>query len=530
MNRRLVSWRVGALAALVVVVVAVVGTGVGESAFSARTAASATTLVDGTTDTVTNIDPAGEYDYGSATLDYNIFQGLYEYAPGAKLTPTLATGCKASSNQRNWTCTLRKGVRFSDGSSFDSSDVKFTFDRVSNPTIVKQAAGNSPSSLFSNLKSTTTAGPYKVVFHLKTAQSTWPLILTTSPGLIVSKTAYKPNAIQSNTAPQLGTGPYMLAKYTPGQQAVFQANPNYWGSKPKTSNVIVNYYTKSSTMKLALQKGEIDMAYINFTPQEYASLAKAKGIRVYSGNGITIRYLVFNVKRAPVNNPAVRQAIAYLMPRQAIATRVYHGLVKPLYSQVPAGLLGHIDAFALKYGRTPNVAKAKAVLQSAGVATPIPLTIWYTPTHYGDASADEYAEIQRALNASGLFNVTLKTEEWAQYVGTLGRTLNAFQLGWYPDYVDAEDYTLPFFASDSFLAIGYNSPAMNLLITKERTARTLSARLAAIRGMQLLQAKDVPTIPYWQGKMLVVGRSNVRGIPLTMDAAVLMRFWLISKS
>jgi peptide/nickel transport system substrate-binding protein len=530
MNRRLVSWRLGALAALVVVVVAVIGTGVGESAFSARTAASATTLVDGTTDTVTNIDPAGEYDYGTFTLDLPLFQGLYTYAPGAKLTPSLATGCKASSNLRNWTCTLRKGVRFSDGSAFDSSDVKFSFDRVSNPTIVKQAAGNSPSSLLANLTSTTTAGPYKVVFHLKTAQSTWPLILTTNAGFIVSKDSYKPNAIQSNTAAQVGTGPYMLVKYTPGQQAVLQANPNYWGPKPATSNLIINYYSKSSTMKLALQKGEIDMSYIDYTPQEYASLAKAKGIRVYSGNGIRIRYLVFNVTRAPGNNPAVRQAVAYLMPRQTIATRVYHGLVKPLYSQVPAGLPGHIDAFALRYGRVPNVAKAKAVLQAAGVTTPVPITIWWTPTHYGDASADEYAEIQRALNSSGLFQVTLKSEEWAQYSATLGRTLNVFQLGWYPDYVDAEDYTVPFFASDNFMANGYNNPAMNALIVKEHTAKTTAARLAAIRAMQLLQAKDVPTIPYWQGKMLVVGRSNVHGIPKTMDAAVYLRFWLISKS
>ena len=144
---------------------------------------------------------------------------------------------------------------------------------------------------------------------------------------------------------------------------MLQRNDSYWGPKAKTPNLIIRYYAKSSTMKLALQNGEIDMAYQSFTPTEITSLAKEKGLRVYTGAGGRIRYLVFNVTRAPTNNPAVRKAIAYLMPRQAIATRVYHGHVQPLYSMVPAGYPGHIDAFATLYGRTPSPAKAKAILR-----------------------------------------------------------------------------------------------------------------------------------------------------------------------
>ena len=138
----------------------------------------------------------------------------------------------------------------------------------------------------------------------------------------------------------------MLTKYTPGQQAVFTRNPNYWSTPAKADNLIIRYYAKSSTMKLAIQRGEIDMSYQSFTPTEITSLQKQKGLRVYSGAGGRIRYLVMNVTRPPANNIAVRRAVAYLMPRQAIAARVYHGQVKPLYSQVPAGYPGHIDAFA----------------------------------------------------------------------------------------------------------------------------------------------------------------------------------------
>ncbi len=528
MTLRNLRWRLAGL--VVVVAIAAAAGGYAASQSSARPAttrstAASSTLVDGTTDTVTNIDPANQYDYGSFTLDLPLYQGLYGFPSGSVLKPVLATGCAANATQQVWTCKLRKGVKFSDGSSFDSADVKFSFDRV-----IKIHGDQGIWALLSNLKSVTTNGTYGVTFHLKSPQSTWPFILATNAGFIVPSDTYPANKIQANTDPQIGTGPYKLVKYTAGQQAVLQANPNYWGTKPKTSNLIINYYSKSSTMKLALQKGEIDMAFRDFTPTEYGSLAKTSGITVHSGNGVVIRYLVFNPTRPPTNNPAVRKAIAYLMPRQTIATRVYHGLVQPLFSMVPAGLPGHIDVFASVYGRTPSVAKARAVLKAAGVSTPVALDIWWTPSHYGDASADEYAEIQRALDASGLFKVNLKSAEWAQYSAQPGSRYNAFQLGWFPDYPDAEDYIVPFYQTNNFMANGYSSPQMTKLIKQEYGAKTTAARLAAIKAAQVLSAKDVPIIPYWQGKMIAVSRNNVHGINATLDAAFNMRFWLLSKS
>ncbi len=519
-------WRIGALSSVVALVV-VLGAGAAQSAVGR---ASASTLVDGTTDSITNIDPAGTYDYGTFTLDYNVFEHLLQYRNGPKLEPELATKCFSVGSLKTWRCTLRKGVTFHDGSTFDSADVKFSVDRVTNKAILKQAAANSPSPLLGNLKSVKTNGKYGVTFNLKSPQVTWPSILATQCCAIVPSDSYAPDKLQSNTSEQIGTGPYKLVKYTAGQQAVFQAYSDYWSSAPKSSNLIINYYSKSSTMKLALQKGEIDMAYQSFTPTEITSLQRQKGLRVYQGAGGRIRYLTLNVTRDPAKNIAVRHAIAYLMPRQSIASRVYHGQVTPLYSMVPSGYPGHIDAFASQYGRSPNPAKAKQALQQAGLTTPFPVEIWWTPTHYGDASADEYVEIKRGLEKSGVFKVTLKSTEWAQYSGTLGTQYNVFQLGWFPDYPDAEDYLVPFYRSDTFTQSGYNSPKMEALIKKELGSKTLAQRLGYVRQIQILAAKDAPIIPYWQQSMIAVGRNNVHGIPSTLDPTVYMRFNKLSKS
>jgi peptide/nickel transport system substrate-binding protein len=523
MKKRRMSWRTTAVLAAVGLL-AIAAIAASAWARGGHSAAS-NTLIDGTTDSITNIDPANQYDYGTFTLDLLIFQGLYGYPHGAKLEPVLATKCAPKGTTATWSCTLRKNVKFSDGSPMTSADVKHSFDRVN-----KIKGDQGIYALLSNLKSVSTNGPYGVTFHLKAPQSTWPFILATNAGYVVPKALYPPDKIRANSESQVGTGAYQLVKYTPGQQAVFKANENYWGPKPKTENLIINYYSKSSTMKLALQRGEIDMSFRDFTPTELLSLGKASGIKVHAGNGVVIRYMVFNPKRAPTNNPAVRKAIAYLMPRQTIAQRVYHGFVQPLYSMVPKGIPGHVDSFKSMYGAQPSVAKARAVLKAAGVSTPVAIDIWWTPSHYGDASADEYAEIKRALDGSGLFKVTLKSAEWAQYSAQPGKRYNAFQLGWFPDYVDAEDYIVPFYQPDNFMANDYNNPKMNALIKQEYGAKSTPARLGVIKQAQTLAAKDVPIIPYWQGKMIAVSRSNVTGIDGTLDAAFNMRFWQLGKS
>jgi peptide/nickel transport system substrate-binding protein len=486
----------------------------------------ANTLIDGTTDTVTSIDPAGQYDFGSDTADREIFQHLMVVPPGGGApVPELATSCKAGDTTAVWICKLREGVKFHNGDDFTAEDVKFSFDRVNK---IHDSSGI--WTLLNNLDNVTIDGPHQVTFNLKKPQATWPSILGTSAAYIVDHKVYSADKLRPSTDTQVGTGPYKLVKYVPGQTAVYKAWDGYWGDKPKVPNLIITYFSKSSTMKLALQKGELDMVFRSFTPTELGSLEKQKDLKVWKGPGVAIRYLSFNVTREPTSNPAVRKAIAYLFPREAIAKRVYHGFVKPLYSMVPAGLPGHIDAFATVYGNTPDQAKAAKVLKDAGVKTPVDITMWWTPSHYGAASAEEYTEIQRALNASKLFDVKLKSAEWATYSKTLGTQYNAFQLGWFPDYPDAENYLLPFYLKKNFLSSGYDDPDMQKLLSDEQTAKTDEERMTYVKKAQMLAAKDAPIIPYYQGSMVAVANKNVQGIDKTLDTAFVMRFWMLTKS
>jgi peptide/nickel transport system substrate-binding protein len=526
------TWRLGVLLAFVLFAVATLGAGAGQSARQgASKQAASNTLVDGTTDSVVNIDPAASYDLGSQTVQYQIFQRLLESGPGG-LTPhpVLATKCGFVGGLTTFSCSLRHGVKFHNGHVMTSADVKWSFDRVLK---IKDPSGI--YTLLADLKSVSTKGKYGVVFHLIAPQSTFPQHLTTGAGMIVPKGFYPFAKARPNTSSQVGTGPYQLVKYSPGQQAVFKKWSGYWGKPAKTQNLIIRYYSKSSTMKLALQRGDIDMAFpgTNFTPTELVSLRSAKGVKVHTGNGASIRYLVLNTTMAPTNKLGVRKAIAYLMPRATIASRVYHGLVKPLYTMVAAGLPGHVNSFQTVYGKSPSVAKARAALNAANISTPVDLTVWYTPSHYGDASADEYAEIQRSLQSGGLFKVTLKTAEWATYSKTLGTQYGAFQLGWFPDYVDPENYILPFYPSCkdcNFTSNNYKNAKVDSLMAREQATKSLAKRIAIIKQVEGIVAKDAPIIPYWQAPMIAASRTNVKGIDTTLDPTFIMRFYLVSKS
>ena len=121
------GWRAAAVATSLALVAAAA---IAASAWARGGHSAASTLVSGTTDSVTNIDPANEYDYGTFTLDVLLFQGLYGYPRSAKLEPVLATGCVPKGTTKTWFCGLRRNVKFADGTPMTSADVKHSFDRV----------------------------------------------------------------------------------------------------------------------------------------------------------------------------------------------------------------------------------------------------------------------------------------------------------------------------------------------------------------------------------------------------------------
>ena len=484
-------------------------------------------IVMGTTDKVISLDPAGAYDMGSWTLQWNIYQALLKIKPGTSdIENDAASKCDWTDNT-TYTCTLNPGLVFSNGDPLDANAVKYSIDRV-----IKINDPNGPSSLLSSLDNVSVSGTDTVVFKLKSPNSVFPYILTTGAGNIVDPKVFPADKLLADDQ-VIGSGVYTLSSFTKDQQAVLKPNKSYKGSDVlANSGFIVHYEQTASTLKLDVEQGNVDVAWRSLSPTDVASLQKETDkVKVVTGNGIEIRYLVFNTSLAPANNVAVRQAVAYSIDRDSIAKNVYNGTVQPLYSMVPQGLAGANTAYKDLYGATPDPDKAKSVLAAAGVKTPVDITLWWTPSHYGAVSGDEYTEIKRELESTGLFKVTLQDAEWDTYSKAYpADQYAAFQLGWFPDYPDADDYLAPFYLQGGFYKNHYDNPQIDQLITQEEGETDPTKRASQIDQIQTLAAKDVPTIPIWQGNQVAATGLTVTGVDKTFDPSYTFRMWLIGKS
>jgi peptide/nickel transport system substrate-binding protein len=500
-------------------------------------------ILIGTTDKVTTLDPAGSYDNGSLAVQINVFPYLVDTAPNStEVVPSLAETAEFTAPDE-YTVTLPEGLKWANGNVLDANDVVFSFER--NLAI---ADPNGASSLLYNLDSVEATDDTTVVFHLKSENDqVFPFILTSFPGAIVDDEVFSADALtpdQDIVDANAFGGPYTITSWDFNQTVEFAPNPEYVSNvldAPANDGVILSYYADSSNLKLDVQEGGIDVAYRSLSATDVEDLSTDDAVTVHDGPGGEIRYIVFNFNTQPFGattaeaDPAkalaVRQAVADLIDRDALSEQVYKGTYTPLYSYVPEGFAGATEVLKDLYGDGDggaDAAKAADTLASAGVETPVTLNLQYSPDHYGPSSGDEYALIKDQLEADGLFTVNLQSTEWVQY--SEDRTADvypAYQLGWFPDYSDADNYLTPFFLTDNFLGNHFSDPAVDELILQQAVTPDAGEREGLIEDIQAAVAAQLSTVPYLQGAQTAVSAADVDGIVL--DASFKLRFGSITR-
>ena len=501
------------------------------------------TILVGTTDKVTTLDPAGSYDNGSLGVQTQVFPYLVNTDYNSTdVVPDLAETAEFTAPDE-FTVTLAEGLKWANGNDLTSSDVKFSFDRN-----IAIADPNGASSLLYNLDSVETPDDLTVVFKLKTENDQiFPQILTSFPGAIVDEESFAADAITPDNeivdANAFG-GPYMITSYDFNQTVEYAPNPNYKGllDAPVNDSVITTVYADSSNLKLAVQEGEVDVAYRSLSPTDIADLSTNDAVTVHDGPGGEIRYIVFNFNTMPFGattpeaDPAkanaVRQAVASLVDRQAIATQVYKDTYTPLYSFVPDGFAGATTVLKDLYGDGdggPDADKAAAILEAAGITTPVNLSLQYnSDDHYGPSSGDEYAMVKDQLEADGLFAVDLQSTEWVQYSkDRVADVYPAYQLGWFPDYSDADNYLTPFFLTNNFLSNHFSDAEVDQMILDQAVTTDPAERQQKIEDIQARMGELLSTVPLLQGAQVAVSGADLDGVIL--DASFKFRYAPLTK-
>jgi peptide/nickel transport system substrate-binding protein len=286
----------------------------------------------------------------------NLYEGLVRIDRNGKVQPLLAKSWEISPDGLTYTFRLQEGVKFHDGGTFDSADVKFAFDRARDPKSTK-----AQKQIFAPITAIETPDPSTVVIKLKETSGNFLTYLGWGDAVIVA-----PETAENNKANPVGTGPFKFKSWTRGDKVELVKNPDYWQKdKTKLETVTFRFISDSQAQVAAVRAGDVD-AFPNLAaPELFAEFQKDSRFKAVAGNteGETVAGL--NSAKKPFDDVRVRRALMHAIDRKTLIEGAYSGFGTPIGSFFSPNNPAYVD--------TTNVipydpAKAKALLAEAGYA------------------------------------------------------------------------------------------------------------------------------------------------------------------
>jgi peptide/nickel transport system substrate-binding protein len=321
-----------------------------------------------------------------------------------------------------------------------------------------------------------------------------------------------------------GTGPYVLKEWKKGDSIIFEANPNYWGTKAKAKNLVFRWSDQSAQRFLELNSGTVD-GIDNPAPEDIAKLKSDKNFSVYDREALNIFYIGFNNTLPPFDNEKVRQAFAIAIDRQRIVDQYY-----PPGSTVAQNFVP--DAFNPGFSKDIkwmdyNKDEAKKLLEASGFDFTKEIELSFRNVVRGYLpSPDKVAqEIQGQLAEIGV-KVKLKEMESATFIDATSAGKEAFYLlGWGADYPDSTNFYDYHFANDNNKQFGALFPDIVEPIKESAKLSDVTARQKLYDKVNELLKVHVPMIPVAHGGSATVFKASVKGAhasPLTNEVFAVM--------
>ncbi len=525
--------RILPLAALALVLVAAGCGGDGDSGSS-----GGGELVFGTASDPVVLDGALVSDGESLRAIDQMFEGLVTLGEGTtEVVPNLAESWEADEAGTAWTFKLRDGVTFHDGEPFNAEAVCFNFDRWYNftgPFQLESATyywqtvfgGFSDGKTESLFKSCEATDESTVVINLTKPSSSFlgALALTNftfaSPkaleefgadeGSVDEETGFKPTGTYGTEHPT-GTGPFKFESWTRGDRLVMVRNDDYWGDKAKLERLIFRPIADNAARLQALQNNDIQ-GYDLVEPQDVATIEGDDSLQLLERPAFNVAYVGINQKMPPMDKLEVRQAVAAGLDRAAVVDNFYGGRGEVAKEFMPPSLEGYADDVT-EYPYDP--AKAKQLLQKAGVDMPLEIEFWY-PTDvsrpYMPDPKRNFEAFAASLNKSG-FKVTAKSAPWSpDYLGAAqeGKAGHLHLLGWTGDYGDPDNFIGVFFQqpTDQF---GFTNAEITAKLDEAETETDAATRVTLYEEANRLIMDFLPGVPYAHTKPALAFNANVTG-------------------
>jgi len=427
----------------------------------------------------------------AAVVHYNIQECLVKVDRNGKLVPWLAERWHTTDN-RNYTFFLKRGVHFHNGREMTAADVKYVFERAKNPE-----TKHHQQARYENIADIIVKDDYTVTLSLRELDAAFLLTLARQGSVI-----YPREAVDAMKSEPIGTGPFKLAEWVRGDRIVLVKNPDYHvKGLPKLDKVTYRFIPDPNAALAALKAGDIDAAMFGIGPEHVPDLEKDPRFQVIVGETTNDVILAMNNSRKPYTDVRVRRAITHAINKQEVVKGAMFGFGRILGSNVDPLNPYYIDVSGLMpYEPT----KAKKLVTDAGYPNGFDAVLRVAPQYYYTVRTGEI--IVNQLQKVGV-RVKIEQIEWGQWLSRVWREA---------DYDltiigHAEPWDINNYANPKYY-FRYDSPEFQKLFKESEVSLDDRARRELYVKMQKKLVEDAPAVWLYVHPRLAVTKKGVQGL------------------
>jgi peptide/nickel transport system substrate-binding protein len=422
---------------------------------------------------------------------YNIQECLVKVDRHGKIVPWLAERWHTSDN-RNYTFFLKRGIRFHNGRELKAPDVKFVFERAMNPDTKHPYPG-----YYAAIGDIIVKDDYTVTFALKSLNANFLLNLARQGSVI-----YPKEAVETLKSAPVGTGPFRFGEWVRGDRIVLGRNPDYHvKGLPRVERVTFRFIADPNAALAALKAGDVDASLFGLGPEHVTDLQKDPRFTVIVGDTTNDVILAMNNARKPFTDVRVRRALTHAVDKAEVLKGAMFGMGRILGSNVDPLNPYFVDLA----GAVPHdPGKARKLLAEAGYANGFDAVLKVSPQYQYTVRSGEI--IVGQLQKVGV-RVRIEQIEWGQWLSRVWKDA---------DYDltiigHAEAWDIANYANPKYY-YRYESPRFHELFQKSEVTLDDKARRDLYVQMQRLLVEDAPVVWLFMHPRLAVARKGVQGI------------------
>lgn len=480
-----------------------------------------------------SLDPAQASDGFSLNITREIVEGLVQFKQGTfDIEPAIAQSWSVGGGGRSWTFTIKRGLKFSDGTPVDAQAVKFNFDRwrlISNPyhgnfsyPYYISEFGGFPG-LIQDVQAPDT---YTVVFTLARPFAPFLHDLAVPSFGIGSPTAIRDDLAGFASHP-IGWGPYTLGEWVKGDRIVLRANP-FYPVRSTYSAVVIRDMGDPAAGVRAMMDGTVDVL-VDPAPDSVDALSETPGVTMYYQPPNNSAYLAMNIDRKPFDKRAVRQAVAYALDVRGIVKEFFPRGAEVANNWTPPGMAGENSGVK---AYTQNDNRARALLASAGFRDGFKTELFYTTRArpYMPDPARMAREVASELHRVGI-DVKLESFDWSVFLEKIHNGEHPMVLtGWSGDNGDPDNFMYTLLDKDSARrpnALNYSfwrDEAYHQLMLQGQNTSDPAQRAVIYERANAMVHDMVPSIPIVHSAVPVAMRTSIAGYIPSPDTSIAFEF------